>query len=97
MATKEINQRIYTGKPGEKDFEKKGSPAKKYDKVVSGGNKGDKSKTKPGKKDYEGKGSPAKNEKMSRREEKRLAREFRTAMGNETKKTKEKTKETIKN
>ena len=32
---------------------KKGSPAKKYDKVVLGGNKGDKSKTKPGKKDYE--------------------------------------------
>ena len=37
---------------------KKGSPAKKYDRVVEGGNKGDKSKTKPGKKDYEG--SPAK-------------------------------------
>jgi len=34
------------------------SPAKKYDRVVLGGNKGDKSKTKPGKKDYEG--SPAK-------------------------------------
>jgi hypothetical protein len=31
---------------------KKGSPAKKYDRVVLGGNKGDKSKTKPGKKDY---------------------------------------------
>ena len=29
------------------------SPAKKYDRVVLGGNKGDKSKTKPGKKDYE--------------------------------------------
>ena len=29
--------------------DKKGSPAKKYDKVVFGGNKGDKSKTKPGK------------------------------------------------
>jgi len=40
-------------KPGKKDFEGKGSPAKKYDKVVLGGNKGDKSKTKPGKKDYE--------------------------------------------
>ena len=40
--------------------DKKGSPAKKYDKVVFGGNKGDKSKTKPGKKDFEGKGSPAK-------------------------------------
>ncbi|MBN88414.1 hypothetical protein CMO95_02340 [Candidatus Woesearchaeota archaeon] len=43
------------------DIEKgdaKGSPAKKYDRVVLGGNKGDKSKTKPGKKDYEG--SPAK-------------------------------------
>ncbi|OYT16191.1 MAG: hypothetical protein B7C24_09040 [Bacteroidetes bacterium 4572_77] len=40
--------------------DKKGSPAKKYDRVVEGGNKGDKSKTKPGKKDYEGKGSPAK-------------------------------------
>ena len=39
---------------------KKGSPAKKYDRVVFGGNKGDKSKTKPGKKDFEGKGSPAK-------------------------------------
>ena len=38
--------------------DKKGSPAKKYDRVVEGGNKGDKSKTKPGKKDYEG--SPAK-------------------------------------
>ena len=36
----------------------KDSPAKKYDEVVLGGNKGDKSKTKPGKKDYEG--SPAK-------------------------------------
>ena len=33
--------------------EKSGSPAKKYDKVVLGGNKGDKSKTKPGKEDYE--------------------------------------------
>ena len=32
--------------------DKKGSPAKKYDRVVLGGNKGDKSKTKPGKKDY---------------------------------------------
>ena len=30
----------------------KGSPAKKYDRVVEGGNKGDKSKTKPGQKDY---------------------------------------------
>ena len=40
--------------------DKKGSPAKKYDRVVFGGNKGDKSKTKPGKKDFEGKGSPAK-------------------------------------
>jgi len=40
--------------------DKKGSPAKKYDRVVLGGNKGDKSKTKPGKKDFEGKGSPAK-------------------------------------
>ena len=38
--------------------ERSGSPAKKYDRVVLGGNKGDKSKTKPGKKDYEG--SPAK-------------------------------------
>ena len=38
--------------------DKKGSPAKKYDRVVEGGNKGDKSKTKTGKKDYEG--SPAK-------------------------------------
>ena len=34
---------------------KKSSPAKKYDRVVLGGNKGDKSKTKPGKKDYMGK------------------------------------------
>ena len=40
-------------KPGGKKILKKGSPAKKYDKVVLGGNKGDKSKTKPGKKDYE--------------------------------------------
>jgi len=39
---------------------KKGSPAKAYDRVVEGGNKGDKSKTKPGKKDFEKKGSPAK-------------------------------------
>ena len=39
--------------------DKKGSPAKKYDRVVFGGNKGDKSKTKPGKKDFEKKGSPA--------------------------------------
>ena len=38
----------------------KGSPAKKYDRVVEGGNKGDKSKTKPGRKDFEKKGSPAK-------------------------------------
>ena len=45
---------------------KKGSPAKKYDKVVLGGNKGDKSKTKPGKKDYERKGSPAKREKSKK-------------------------------
>ena len=28
------------------------SPVKKYDRVVLGGNKGDKSKTKPGKKDF---------------------------------------------
>jgi len=28
------------------------SPMKKYDRVVLGGNKGDKSKTKPGKKDF---------------------------------------------
>jgi len=34
---------------------KKGSPATKYDRVVLGGNKGDKSKTKPGKEDYMGK------------------------------------------
>ena len=40
--------------------DKKGSPAKKFDRVVFGGNKGDKSKTKPGKKDFEKKGSPAK-------------------------------------
>lgn len=32
--------------------EMKGSPAHKYDRVVLGGNKGDKSKTKPGKKDF---------------------------------------------
>lgn len=37
----------------------KKSPAKKYDRVVLGGNKGDKSKTKPGNKDY----SPAKMKK----------------------------------
>ena len=30
----------------------KGSPNHKFDRVVLGGNKGDKSKTKPGKKDY---------------------------------------------
>jgi len=30
----------------------KGSPNHKYDRVVLGGNEGDKSKTKPGKKDY---------------------------------------------
>ncbi len=51
------------GRPPKKDAKKeqpkskreygKGSPAKKYDRVVLGGNKGDKSKTKPGKKDYE--------------------------------------------
>ena len=40
--------------------DKKGSPAKKFDRVVFGGNKADKSKTKPGKKDFEKKGSPAK-------------------------------------
>ena len=51
---------------------KKGSPAKKYDRVVLGGNKGDKSKTKPGKKDYEGKGSPAKiSEKAAERKAKK--------------------------
>ena len=32
--------------------DKKGSPAKKYDRVVFGGNKGDKSKTKPGEKRF---------------------------------------------
>ena len=42
-----------TGGSPYKDKKKKGSPAKKYDRVVLGGNKGDKSKTKPGKKDYE--------------------------------------------
>ena len=49
--------------------DKKGSPAKKYDKVVFGGNKGDKSKTKPGKKDFEKKGSPA-NMKRGSKDEK---------------------------
>ena len=50
----------------------KDSPAKKYDRVVLGGNKGDKSKTKPGKKDYEGKGSPAKiSEKAAERKAKK--------------------------
>ena len=48
---------------------KKGSPAKKYDRVVFGGNKGDKSKTKPGKKDFEKKGSPA-NMKRGSKDEK---------------------------
>ena len=44
----------YDPKKRKEHFEKKkGSPAKKYDRVVLGGNKGDKSKTKPGKKDYE--------------------------------------------
>ena len=44
----------YDPKKRKEYFEKKkGSPAEKYDKVVLGGNKGDKSKTKPGKKDYE--------------------------------------------
>ena len=38
-----------------KGLKKADAPAK-YDKVVLGGNKGDKSKTKPGKKDYEGAG-----------------------------------------
>ena len=47
----------YSSDPG---MSRKSSPAAKYDEVVLGGNKGDKSKTKPGKKDYEGKGSPAK-------------------------------------
>ena len=45
---------IPTGGSPYKDKKKKGSPAKKYDRVVLGGNKGDKSKTKPGKKDYSG-------------------------------------------
>ncbi len=36
-----------------KKDEKKESPFNKYDRVVLGGNKGDKSKTKPGKEDYE--------------------------------------------
>ena len=71
---------------------KKGSPAKKYDRVVLGGNKGDKSKTKPGKKDYEGKGSPAKKEGMSKKEAKDLGRMIRTAQGKETKKDKRKNK-----
>ncbi len=48
---------------------KKGSPAKKFDRVVFGGNKGDKSKTKPGKKDFEKKGSPA-NMKRGSKDEK---------------------------
>lgn len=72
--------------------DKKGSPAKKYDRVVLGGNKGDKSKTKPGKEDYEGKGSPAKKEGMSKKEAKDLGRIIRTAEGNETKKDKRKNK-----
>ena len=49
---------------------KKGSPAKKFDRVVFGGNKGDKSKTKPGKKDFEKKGSPAKKDKKMAKLEK---------------------------
>ena len=72
--------------------DKKGSPAKKYDRVVLGGNKGDKSKTKPGKKDYEGKGSPAKKEGMSKKEAKDLGRMIRTAQGEATKKDKRKNK-----
>ena len=50
----------HPAKPPKGGDPKKGSPAKKYDRVVFGGNKGDKSKTKPGKKDFEKKGSPAK-------------------------------------
>ena len=50
----------------------KKSPAKKYDRVVLGGNKGDKSKTKPGKKDYE---SPAKMKKsMANMKDKSMAK-----------------------
>lgn len=37
---------------GHSPNEMKGSPNHKYDRVVLGGNKGDKSKTKPGKRDY---------------------------------------------
>jgi len=72
--------------------DKKGSPAKKYDRVVLGGNKGDKSKTKPGKKDYEGKGSPAKFDKMSKKQAKDHARALRTAEGKATKKDERKNK-----
>jgi len=70
----------------------KGSPAKKYDRVVLGGNKGDKSKTKPGKKDYEKKGSPAKQDKLSKKRIKELGREIRTASGKATKKDERKNK-----
>ena len=42
----------------------------KYDKVVLGGNKGDKSKTKPGKKDYEGAGKMPDGYNMKRPAEK---------------------------
>ena len=73
----------------------KDSPAKKYDRVVLGGNKGDKSKTKPGKKDYEKKGSPAKKEKMSREDKKMMkdaARSLRMSQGKGTKKDERKSK-----
>ncbi len=59
-------------KPKKRTSTRRGSPAKKYDRVVLGGNKGDKSKTKPGKKDYEKKGSPAKiSEKAAERKAKK--------------------------
>ena len=50
-------------------MKEKNGPAK-YDKVVLGGNKGDKSKTKPGKKDYEGAGKMPDGYNMKRPAEK---------------------------
>ena len=50
-------------------MKEKHGPAK-YDKVVLGGNKGDKSKTKPGKKDYEGAGKMPDGYNMKRPAEK---------------------------
>ena len=52
LKDKPIDKRASALEMGHSPMKMGHSPMKKYDRVVLGGNKGDKSKTKPGKKDF---------------------------------------------